>query len=601
MRSLTTRFVTLLSLVSLLPVSLSPYVGWAAQWPVRAHASHRHLLVRDNPRGSVRRHAGDRRRGTTPRPVHDTGSVSNSATLLPHKIGDMFGVGAFITQRSSAVAPLVIGRARLLGTTWVREEFTATRLHGSPTAAYDWVPYDHVIQQERRAGLQVLGLLDYSNSWGFGDHGVMLHRDIHQLCNDYAAYVYAVARHYRGTISYWQIWNEPNLTTFWHPVPNPYDYADLLKAAYRAIKSANPAAKVVLAGTSGVDIDFLRRVIAQTRSFDIISVHPYRNVPEQRLLGQIHSLQAWKKPVWFSEIGWAAGDGCGLCTGENVQAQYLVRFYALAAAAGVQRVFWYDLRDDGNSPISPEAHFGLMRKDLSAKPAFVAYHVLSSLLRDSTFIHADAVGRHAVYALRFRGSRGMLGVVWNTGARDTAVSIPWRANQAYLIALDGTVIRVLHATHRYLRYVVPATGEPQYLSEVVAGGLMSAPGPLLHLQPARSPRRIGILRPQRPRAKKVRSGAWADPSRIRRSNIRHHHAPPREHQIGSRHHRKHHHRSSPAATPSIVSSPTPIPPTPSPTATVTAVPTQVVQEHVASIPLPTTAPTGSGVIATPQP
>lgn len=61
----------------------------------------------------------------------------------------------------------------------------------------------------------------------------------------------------------------------------------------------------------------------------------------------------------------------------NVQAQLLARTYLLAFEAGVDTVFWYNLRAFENDPFYNEDHFGIVHKDLTPKPAFVAYQTLT--------------------------------------------------------------------------------------------------------------------------------------------------------------------------------------------------------------------------------
>lgn len=476
--------------------------------PVRA--CRRRVLLRK--RSTARRRASARKLALTR--AHHFRSAPAEPTLRAHSVGDIFGVGAFVSQRSSSVAPLVIGRAKLLGAGWVREEFTATRLHTGPDAPYDWRTYDQVIGEERRAGLQVLGLLDYSNTWAYGNHGTMPHQDIARLSADFGRFAYDVARHFRSRIQYWQVWNEPDLTTFWHPAPNPDDYARLLSVAYGAIKRANPHARVVLAGTSGMDLSFIRRVASRTHSFDLVSVHPYRNLPETSLLEQIHALRAFGKPVWFSEIGWAAGPDCTLCTDESSQASYLVRFYALAAAAGVQRVFWYDLRDDADSPWSPEAHFGLLRQDLSAKPAFVAYRLLAHLLRDATFVRADALGQNGVFVLEFRSGAEPLAIVWSPAGDSPTVGVPWTTSSGFVAGLGGGALAEAAPQHGWALVHVPAGGAPVYLMPRLPTARLDAPGALLHPPPP--PRQPVVQqRASRPASRAGKSSVVSRPGKRR--------------------------------------------------------------------------------------
>jgi hypothetical protein len=47
----------------------------------------------------------------------------------------------------------------------------------------------------------------------------------------------------------WQIWNEPNLSSFWGPYPSAHRYGELVKAAAARIRAEDPDAEVVLAAS----------------------------------------------------------------------------------------------------------------------------------------------------------------------------------------------------------------------------------------------------------------------------------------------------------------------------------------------------------------
>lgn len=449
------------------------------------------------------------------------------ARLAPHAVGDIFGVGSFVTQRSWDVSPLVVARAHALGTKWVREEFTASRLHDRTSSRYWWTDYDRTVNQERKAGLQILGLLDYSNTWSFHDHGTMPHGDIRRLAADFARYTYDVVRHFRGRVRYWEIWNEPNVDTFWHPSPDPADYALLLNAAGNQVKRADRRSQIVLAGTSGIDLRFIRAVAAHTRRFDVVAVHPYRNLPETSFLKQVQALRTLHKPIWFSEIGWPAGDGCDRCYGEVEQARYLVRFYTLAAAAGIQRVFWYDLRDDPHTASNPEAHFGLLRRDLSAKPAFVAYAYLSRLLDGSRYVGADWLGRHGLYTLRFRQGTANIAVLWNASNANRKLTLKWTYPDANFIDAGGHVLAELTPTSGHVTVIAPQGGEPFYLVDRLPDYRAPPTGALLHFAPPPPPTPRPTTRPARPRSTPPASrAAWAASSHPRARS---------RHSSGSRH------------------------------------------------------------------
>jgi hypothetical protein len=453
----------------------------------------------------------------------------------PHSVGDIFGVGSFVMQRSWTISPLVVGRVRQLGTKWVREEFTASRLHAGTSGKYWWSDYDRIVNEERRAGLDILGLLDYSNTWTFPDHGTMPHRDMHRLTSDFARYASDVVRHFRGRVGYWEIWNEPNVDTFWHPTPDATDYAALVTATARAIKRADPRSKIVLAGTSGIDLGFIWAVAQHTHSFDIVAVHPYRGLPEPSFLKQVKALRGLHKPIWFSEIGWPAGDGCDSCYGEVEQARYLVRFYSLAAAAGIQRVFWYDLRDDPHGVSNPEAHFGLLRRDLSGKPAFAAYAYLSRLLDGSRYVGADWLGQHGLYTLRFRNGTSNISVLWNASDKTRQLRLKWDHPEADFVNSGGEVLAQLTPDGGHVTVTAPQGGEPFYLLDRLPGYHVPVIGALLHFAPPPPPPTPrptpGKARPRARPTPNIRKAAWVAPKRSSGRSAHGSASPSREHGI----------------------------------------------------------------------
>ena len=66
-------------------------------------------------------------------------------------------------------------------------------------------------------------------------------------------------------------------------------------------------------------------------------------------------------------------------TSEAQQAKLLPRVYLAALSSGVDRIFWYNFRAFETDPNDMEAHFGIVKKDLAPKPAFLAYRALSAV------------------------------------------------------------------------------------------------------------------------------------------------------------------------------------------------------------------------------
>jgi len=96
------------------------------------------------------------------------------------------------------------------------------------------------------------------------------------------------AQRYAGKVSAWAVWNEPNTVLFWAPAPDPVPYTNILKAAYPAIKAADPNATVVggvltwVTDYRNLTINpdsYLQQMDAAAGArgnFDALSYHPYQ-------------------------------------------------------------------------------------------------------------------------------------------------------------------------------------------------------------------------------------------------------------------------------------------------------------------------------------
>jgi polysaccharide biosynthesis protein PslG len=387
----------------------------------------------------------------------------------PRNLGDLFGLGSYVAQRTSGLQVQALNDARSTGVTWLREEFTANQIHSQTSGPYQWARYDRAVQRERRLGFHILGLLDYSNTFTWANHAYMPHSDIRSLAHDFAEYAYVMAKHYRSSIETWQVWNEPDLHLFWRPYPNASDYAIVLNQAYDAIKRANPKAQVVLGGPSGADpnaVRFVQRVVQAGGRFDILAMQPYQPTPGPQLLNEVQSLRAYSKPIWFTELGWAGETSCqSICGSEQSQGDRLARLYVAAAYSGVDRLFWYDLRDDGRRAYF-EDHFGLLENNLAKKPSFWAYK-LSLFLLDGGKLLGVARLRPQVLALEVRNHGKRFDIVWNDDLTSYKLNMAWTGPPAAVLNWRGQQVGSsshaavrMNMAQRSLLYIVPRHFSP---------------------------------------------------------------------------------------------------------------------------------------------
>ena len=126
-------------------------------------------------------------------------------------------------------------------------------------------------------------------------------------------------------------------------------------------------------------------------SLDYGNIHSYPNgePPEWNLADRLNEAKAMSgsKPVMATETGYHTAvnfTGDHRPTSEAAEATYLPRLFLEYYGQGVARTFSYELLDEFSDPGHQEAesNFGLLRQDLSPKPAFVALRNLISILSD---------------------------------------------------------------------------------------------------------------------------------------------------------------------------------------------------------------------------
>ena len=228
----------------------------------------------------------------------------------------------------------------------------------------------------------------------------------------YAAVVGDLATQLAGRNVAYEVWNEPDEKDFWLNGPQPAEYAAMIKAAYPAIKSADPAATVLVGGLVGNDFDFLEKLYdnGAQGSFDGVGVHTdtaclttdpreYYREPSGRI-GR-YSFTGYRevratmvahgddKPVWMTELGWAsttavcerggrAGTKAGGVT-QAEQADFLAKAYGcLANDPWVEQAAWFNLHDLQTGSTNDSLNLGLVTDGFVRKPAFAAFQRAAS-------------------------------------------------------------------------------------------------------------------------------------------------------------------------------------------------------------------------------
>jgi beta-xylosidase len=143
------------------------------------------------------------------------------------------------------------------------------------------------------------------------------------------------------------LWNEPNNLSHWnfHLDPGWTRFAEMTKAAARAVRSVNPSIPIVLGGVSACDCDFLRLMssLGVLENVDAVGVHGF---PLDWNHWQINewpervreAAEVSQKPVWVTEVGVSSFGA------QEVQLFGLERTLSLIKGR-VERIHWYSLFD----------------------------------------------------------------------------------------------------------------------------------------------------------------------------------------------------------------------------------------------------------------
>lgn len=174
------------------------------------------------------------------------------------------------------------------------------------------------------------------------------------------AYVSAVAHRYGTRLDY-QVWQEPNIVQNWQETPR--DMARLTMVASRAIARATKGRAVVVAPSLPVRLWSQRKWMAtyfkqsvggkRVQAYvDAVAINPYptlRGGPEEsfQLMTSVRQQLAAigvRKPLWTTEINYGVvGAHLGTVVHYSTAKQqaYVIRTFALSAAAKMQRTMWF--------------------------------------------------------------------------------------------------------------------------------------------------------------------------------------------------------------------------------------------------------------------
>ncbi len=284
---------------------------------------------------------------------------------------------------------------------------------------YNWQSSDQVLSQLALAGLDPLVTV-YGTPAAYASEATAAPTNDEETFDAWADFLAAAVARYGSEgdywpafaetngdadprpVSEWEIWNEPNSSTFWSPTPDPAAYGDLIKRSAKIIGKADPQAKVMSAGMFAtpqsdgaiVSYDFLDAlygVDGVDGAIDIVGVHPY-GPDENAVIDQVEKTRkavdatGSDAPLWATEIGWGANPKSGndLAKTPEEQAELLGSTFGKLSGSreelNLDGVVWYTWHDSVDSAVGECgwcATAGLVDADRDTKPAWEAYTELT--------------------------------------------------------------------------------------------------------------------------------------------------------------------------------------------------------------------------------
>jgi len=281
-------------------------------------------------------------------------------------------------------------------------------------------------------------------------------------------------------VTYWQIWNEPDVDRNYVDPDNPFGcwaeyedayygggyYGDMLAEVYPWIKQANPQAQVLVGGLLLAcnmafpdacrfhGMNFLEGILRRGGAndgryyFDGVAFHTYDDY--FGALGHYgnwawHSTYYSPGPVVISKARFIrdvlarynAADKYLMntetalrscitppdATFEETKAYYVAELFASSIAVEMRSTVWYAVKVGW-------CQVNLLNPDLSPKPAYHAYHYARQTLRDAKYI-GDISEYNGVRGYRFNRGDRQVWILWSFLDSPQWVALPGTPKEAY--------------------------------------------------------------------------------------------------------------------------------------------------------------------------
>ncbi|MGC8667805.1 MAG: hypothetical protein ACP5VE_06825 [Chthonomonadales bacterium] len=386
------------------------------------------LVVRLKPYGgdarplSVSAAGGTLNLGVLPRGYYEVSASEGTRTatlpvvVVPHprvpsqRIATDAALSWLIPQGTFDTGAELLARA---GFGWVRERLSWSGVE-QQRGVYHWDQYDASADAEHRRSIHIVQVFHDTPAWARADHARNRYPDD---LRDVYLFAREAARHFKGRVDAWEVWNEADIDAFSADTGDAY--AAFLKAAYLGFKAGDPHVQVAQVSFAGPAQEFARALYRNGTQgyFDVFNYHIYADprAYATRARGHFALLDEYRVPacpVWVTEAGIAlrAHNGALSPEDQRKQAEFIPKAYALSLAAGTDRHFFFVFPHYLENGIE----FGAIGPDFRPYPGYAALAAAVDLLGRARYLGKLRLEPHpdGLHAYVFDNGAGLTLVAW---------------------------------------------------------------------------------------------------------------------------------------------------------------------------------------------
>ncbi len=327
--------------------------------------------------------------------------------------------------------PAVYSLAALAGVNRTRDRLTWGNMEPSRGTFAGPTQYDASADAAARAGLQSLQVMHGSPSWA-GPVGKRFPPDLRD------AYLFwkAMAKRWAGKVQAFEPWNEADIDGFGGHTGA--EMAALQKASYLGIKAGNPAATACLNVFAYHNRNQLQDLAdnAAWPYFDTYNLHHYEGIIGYPRLYADHRAVSAGRPMWVTECAMpvqftGSADRQELTDATlRDQSERIAKVFVGSLHQGSAATFYFIL----GHYVEGQTQFGIVRKDLTPRPAYVALAAVGRLLADAKPLGRvgafDAPAEAYAFAAKPDGKPAVVVVAWAKEGRAT-LALPAVPTAAY--------------------------------------------------------------------------------------------------------------------------------------------------------------------------